>query len=102
MSGKAARAKGANAEREVRDILRAAGYDAQRTPYSGALEWMPGDISGTPFLIEVKRQEKLCIPAWCEKAEQQANGKVALVVFRRSREPWRVVLRLDQFLRLVR
>lgn len=101
MSGKASRTKGANAEREVRDILRAAGYEAQRTPYSGALEWLPGDICGTPFFVEIKRCEALRIGEWCEKAEEQADGKPALVIFRRSRQPWRVCLKLSDFLRLL-
>lgn len=101
MTGRASKVKGANGEREVVAALREAGYDAHRTPHSGALGWMPGDAIGTPWFIEVKRCETLRIPEWCRKAEEQAGDSTALVVFRRSHEPWRVVLRLDEFLQLV-
>lgn len=101
MSGRSSRTKGAAAEREVRDILREAGYACERTPYSGALAWLPGDLTGTPWFVEVKRCEALRIPEWSAKAEEQAEGKPALVIFRRSREPWRVCLRLSDFLKLM-
>ncbi|MFA7156007.1 MAG: hypothetical protein WC112_09825 [Proteiniphilum sp.] len=101
MSGRASRTKGANGEREVVNILREAGYDAHRTPHSGALVWMKGDLTGTPWFVEVKRQESLRIPEWSAKAEEQAEGKPALVIFRRSREPWRVCLSLETFLKLM-
>jgi len=101
MSGRSSRAKGGAAEREVVAILREAGYDAHRTPHSGALSWLPGDVTGSPWFVEVKRQEQVRICQWCEKAEEEAEGKVALVIFRRSREPWRVCLLLDDFLRVM-
>lgn len=102
MTGRSARAKGAGAEREVVDILVQHGYDAHRTPHSGALVWMPGDVTGVPgIFIEVKRCEQVRIDEWSEKAELQADGKVPVVVYRRSRQPWRVVLRLEDFLELM-
>lgn len=102
MNGRGSRAKGANAEREVVELLNAAGYECHRTPHSGALEWMKGDVTGFPSAhIEVKRCEALRIPEWCAKAEGEANGKPALLIFRRSREPWRVCLTLESFLGLM-
>lgn len=102
MNGRASKAKGSAAEREVVGILAASGYDVHRTPHSGALEWLKGDICGFPGChIEVKRQEALRISEWCAKAEAEAEGKPALLIFRRSREPWRVVLKLEDFLRMV-
>jgi Holliday junction resolvase len=98
MTGRASRAKGANAEREVVALLREAGWDVHRSPLSGALEWHPGDVDGFPYFVEVKRCETLRIPEWCAKAEEQAGGEPALLVFRRSREPWRVCMRLSDFL----
>lgn len=103
MSGRAAKAKGSAAEREVVEILKAAGYDVHRTPHSGALEWLKGDVCGFPGChIEVKRHEALRISEWCAKAEAEAEaeGKPALLIFRRSREPWRVCVKLDDFLRM--
>jgi Holliday junction resolvase len=102
MSGRSAKAKGSNAEREIVEILNAAGYDVHRTPHSGALEWLKGDVTGFPGChIEVKRCESLRIPEWCRKAEAEAEGKTALLIFRRSWEPWRVCVRLDEFLRMM-
>jgi hypothetical protein len=62
------------------------------------------DVSGAlpGFHLEVKRQERLRVVEWCEQAEADAAaGAVPLVVFRRSRERWRVVLPFDDFLGLV-
>jgi hypothetical protein len=63
---------------------------------------MKGDITGMPgFHIEVKRCEALRISEWMKKAGEEADDKIALLIFRRSREPWRVCLDLGSFLRLV-
>ena len=101
MGGRSSRQKGANAEREVVAILKERGYDVHRVPHSGALEWMKGDVIGFPAFVEVKRCEALRISEWCAKAEEQADGKTALLIFRRSREPWRVCVLLSEFLRLM-
>ena len=101
MTGRASRVKGATAEREIVAILKEHGFDCHRTPHSGALEWMPGDVTGTPWFIEVKRCEALRIPEWMNKATEQADGKPALLLFRRSREPWRVCVDLDEFLKIL-
>jgi len=93
------RAKGSAAEREVVAILQEHGYDVHRTPLSGALEWLPGDITGMPYVIEVKRCERLDLPGWVRQAKEQANGKPWLLIFRRSREEWLVVMPLEQWLR---
>lgn len=83
-------------------MLRSAGYDVRRTPHSGALEWLKGDVVGFPGChIEIKRQETLRVSEWAAKAEREANGRPALLIFRRSREPWRVCLTLDSFLQLM-
>jgi hypothetical protein len=96
------RVKGAAAERELVELLRARGYDVHRTPHSGALEWLKGDLCGLPgFHIEAKRQETIRIGDWCKQAEADCGENVPLVVFRRSWEPWRVTLRLTDFLDLL-
>lgn len=95
------RAKGGRGEREIVEILNAHGYDTHRSPHSGALEWARGDIVGAPWHIEVKFVEAARIWDWCKQAEEQAGKKIPLVMFRRSREPWRVCLRLGDFLKLM-
>jgi hypothetical protein len=47
------------------------------------------------FSVECKRQERLCLPAWWRQAVKQGIAMQAepIVFFRRSREPWRALLR---------
>lgn len=87
------RDKGANGEREVAAILRAAGIACHRTPNSGGL-MIPGDVTGLEgYHFEVKRQETLRLPLWTAQAEAEApEGAVPIVVYRSSRQPWRASL----------
>jgi Holliday junction resolvase len=108
------RRKGAVAEREVAAILASRGFDASRNARNG----VPGaeDVAhAIPGVwLEVKRQETLWIPAWVRQAEADARDHAVksattghmvapepVVVFRQSRQPWRVVTRLDHYLDLV-
>jgi len=102
--GKRERDKGMAAEREVRDLINAlSSFHVFKAPHSGALEWMKGDLVGFPKMhLEVKRQERVSIDKWCEQAEGQAEeGQVPAVVWRRSREPWRIAMPLDHFIVLM-
>lgn len=94
--GKPSRQKGARGEREVRDALRAHGLEARR---DGRLD-DDLDHNVEPFHLEVKRTERIEITKWLEQAERDAGDRIPAVVFRRSREPWRIVLPLDAFLSL--
>ncbi len=90
---------------EIRDILRTWGYESERTAQlqtggHGA------DVDGIPGVhLEVKRQERIEIEKWCRQAEadaarQRAPGR-PVTAWRRSREPWRVSLTLEDFLTLI-
>ena len=98
------RNKGANAEREVRDILREHGFDAHR---DGQI-WLDDDpnedlVHNIPGVhIEVKRRETLAIPAWLRQTEDDARGRVPWLVFRQSRQPWRVIVPLRFLLNMTR
>jgi Holliday junction resolvase len=89
------RVKGANGEREVAAIFRAAGFDCERTPNSGGLR-VKGDLAGTvPAHVEVKRQEVLRLPLWIAQAEADAPaGVTPVVAFRQSRGQWYAALPL--------
>jgi hypothetical protein len=108
MSGRRSRRKGAVGENEFRDVLRSFGFDARRTPMSGGAEWK-GDLinaqggSPIPFVhLEIKRQERLCIPAWIRQAEADApDDHVPVVVFRQNGQPWRAIVPADHYLRLI-
>lgn len=101
------RRKGANSERELAGILtaglQALGHDIEvrRTPASGGKT--KGDLYGLPgYHVEAKRREKIAIHQWMAQAEADApEGSIPLVIFRRSHEPWSVVLSLDAFIPLI-
>jgi Holliday junction resolvase len=97
------RTKGAAAEREVCALLR----DMTGKDYARNLDQTRdsgGDIVAGRYLLEVKRQERLCIDDWWRQAVNSADEalKVPVVVFRRSRQAWRVVITLNEFVRLAR
>lgn len=92
------RTKGSAAEREIIKLLQQVldtelGKEAPKlqrntlqTAYGGC------DIHGYPRVaIEVKRQEKLNIPAWWKQTLQQASSEqVPILIYRQSFKPWRV------------
>ena len=98
--GKAAKNKGRAGEQEVAKILRERGYASARRTQQFSGKGGTADVEGIDgFHIEVKRQEKLRIEEWCEQAYSDAvDPEIPIVVFRRSRQPWRVVLDLQDFL----
>lgn len=98
------RRKGAVAELEIVRLLKDRGLKAQRTaPLQAAGGVNDADVLGVEgHHIEVKRQERVCIDAWCAQAELAAKPTdTPCVVWRRSRQPWRVALPLEDFLDLV-
>lgn len=100
MNGRGRRQKGARGEREVAKILQGR-RTGQMQSQSDSNE---ADVeSGLPrwnetFHTEVKRQEKLSLDKWSAQAKADAGDKIPLVVYRRSQQPWRVSLELDDFL----
>jgi Holliday junction resolvase len=93
------RAKGARGEREVVKIAAHYGFDSWRTPNSGAFAHARGDINGIPGLhIEVKRREQIRMLDWWRQAENDCPaGLLPVVVWRTTRNPWRVSLPLDEW-----
>lgn len=100
--GKSQRDKGARGEREIVDILKQYGFTGRRTPLSGGMVWK-GDLEHNllSLHIEIKRQERLHLPAWHRQAEDDCPaGKVPCVVYRRNKEPWRISMPFDWFVAL--
>jgi hypothetical protein len=90
-------AEAQDGEREVRDILIAHGFDARR---DGRLDdALDHNVAGYHF--EVKRRETLAPPEWTRQAGADADGRIAVVAYRRSREPWWASLTLDALARLM-
>lgn len=92
--------KGAGGERELMGILREHGYDIRR---GGSLSFgeVP-DLTGLDGIhIECKRAETLRLREWMQQAEadaQRFQDGVPIVIFRRSREPWHVVMKLSNWI----
>ena len=90
------RQKGANAEREFRDVLRGYGFQCER---DGRLDSdLKHNVPGVYW--EIKRRETLAIPKWIRQAENECGSLEPVVAFRTSRQPWRVVVSADEYLRL--
>lgn len=100
MSGMSRR-KGTRSEREVELRFQDAGFATDRN--IGGRKQVAGDIAVEGLAIEVRRREKLDVARWAmEHEEQTPEHLTPVVVWRRSRAPWRVTLGLDDFIDLLR
>lgn len=102
MGGKGSQRKGRAAELELSRILQSHGYpvEAGRAQSYGEVP----DLTGLPGVhIECKRAEALRLSEWMEQSERDAarfGDGVPAVFFRRSRSPWCVVMKLEDWMRL--
>lgn len=93
------RDKGLRGELELRHLFEAAGATSLHNLEGQGDQIL--ELADVLYHVECKRRERLDIPAWCRQAEGEADARmVPLVVYRSSRQPWRVVLRLDHFLEI--
>lgn len=98
------RTKGATAEREVIHLLRDHGWISARRTSDGRGQQTRGDITMGPagVHIEVKRQERLNVPAALRQAAGDANPHdIPVVVHRPSRMAWMATLPLEDLLTLL-
>ena len=102
MGGKGSQRKGRAAELELARTLQAHGYnvEAGRARSYGEVP----DLSGLPGVhIECKRAETLRLSEWMAQAERDAQrfgDGLPAIFFRRSRSPWCVVMKLEDWLNL--
>ena len=97
--------KGSAGERELRDYLTAMGFPASRNDqrYRGGKDNPDVAAEGLEaYHIEVKRVERLNIGEAMQQSENDAAGKIPVVVHRRNRKPWYVTLKLSDFLQGVK
>lgn len=99
--GKPSRDKGSAGERELAKLIRSHGFDCERTGRNGRTsEDVTHSIPG--IHVECKRDERLSVDAMVRQAERDAaDGLVPVVIFRRNRQPWRVVVDANEYLRLL-
>ncbi len=102
MAGRSSQRKGADGERELAALLREYGYSIER---GGSLSFgeVP-DLTGLPGVhIEVKRVERLNVPEAMKQAARDAerfHDGAPTLFHRRSREPWLVTMRLQDWMSL--
>jgi Holliday junction resolvase len=102
MNGRGKRNKGAAGERELAGILKDhLGFEVKRN--LGQARDGADDITIQKFRIEVKRQERLQVDKWSEQVEScSKSGEIPILAYRRNGQPWRVCLRLDDFIPMLR
>ena len=95
--------KGKRFEYYVRDLIRGYGFHCERTPMSGAIHFMKGDIMSKnfPFFVEVKNTQKTDFISWYKKAEQQSRALPPMVVWTRNREDAYCFLLFSDFLAML-
>jgi hypothetical protein len=98
------RRKGAAGEREAIALIREAGWPHARRTSDGRGQAGRGDIAGGPAgcHIEVKRQERLNVPAALSQVRADADPlDVPILVHRPSRAPWMATVPLSDLLALL-
>ena len=102
MNRRGKRNKGAAGERELAGILKDhLGFEVKRN--LGQARDGADDITIQKFRIEVKRQERLQVDKWSEQVEScSKSGEIPILAYRRNGQPWRVCLKLDDFIPLMR
>ena len=98
------RRKGAVGEREIARYLREHGFAEARRgqQFKGGAD-SPDVVGLTGFHIEVKRVERLDLNAAMEQSiRDSAHGEKPLVVHRRNNDYWKVTMRLDDFMEVIR
>ena len=96
------KAKGSAGERELCMWLTAHGYPARRNEqrYIGGKGNADVVAEGLErFHFEVKRVERLNVPAAMQQAERDADGRIPAVVHRRNRAPWLITMHLEDWIK---
>ena len=92
--------KGAKGERELANKLKEYGYNCRRGQQYNGLEGE--DVVGLDYIhIESKRVERLDLGSAMYQAKKDAKENQLPAVFhRRNREPWKVTMELDNWIKL--
>lgn len=102
MAGRSSQRKGRAGELELSRILRGYGYPVE--PGQAVSFGSTPDITGLPGIhIECKRVEQLRSYDWMAQAERDAvrfGDGLPAVFFRRSRSPWLVVMKLEDWIQV--
>lgn len=98
---KASRDKGIRGEWEVKTAFQTGGFAVRGLEGEGDQLIVCG--AGLTLHVEVKRAESLRMSEWSRQAETEApQGTVPILAYRRNREPWRVAIKLDDLIAVLR
>ena len=104
LTGRTSQRKGRAGELELARLLQEYGYNVE--PGRAVSYGSTPDIVGLPGVhIECKRAEQLRPYSWLEQADRDAvcfGDGLPAVFFRRSRSPWLVVMKLEDWLKIYR
>jgi Holliday junction resolvase len=97
------RNKGKVGEREFANWLKARGVSARRgQQFKGSPTSPDVEVLEWPHLhFEVKRCERLVLGPSMQQAIADAQGKVPVLAHRKNRTPWLVILRAEDFVKLM-
>jgi len=106
--GKMQREKGKRGEREVAEMLTAAGFPAHRAQqYKGAAG--SADVTCPSLFhlglhIEVKNTARPTLGPWLEKAQEEAaqEGLAPAIFWKRPRDAWYVIMPASVFLNIIK
>ena len=96
------RRKGAQGERDLANTLKKMGFDKARrgVQYSGSPD-SPDVVGIDGFHIECKRTERTDLYGWMKQAQRDCGDNVPIVVHRKNREGWLVIMTLEDFVKLI-
>lgn len=96
------RQKGAAGERELANFLKEKGYVTARRgqQFKGGGD-SPDVVGLDGFHIECKRVEAGNLYGWLDQAIRDAGENVPIVVHRKNKRDWVVILRIEDFLPLL-
>lgn len=100
--GRSQRDKGASAEREIAKIFNENGFRARRGQvFNHEPDVIVFDL---PWLhIEVKRHEKIAMPAWIKQSTESCkDNESPCVIFRQNRQKWWFAIPLEVALKLLK
>lgn len=98
---KNSRSKGKRGELEASHLFQEYGYEARRGQQFSGLQG-DADVVGVPFLhLEIKRVQALNLDKAMEQSIRDArDGEIPIVMHRKDRQPWRVTLDFEDFMKL--
>lgn len=102
--GAAERRRGADAERELAQILRDGLVDDTIRRNLGAARNGGDDITVGRYRIEAKNCKTISMPAWLRQAAAQCDrpGDVPVVAFRQKGGQWYATIEIEHFVSLIR